>query len=57
MQGKRKGAGSAAKAGKAKPKADSAKKKTSASGSKAQGQERLGPGQLEGLVLGEVASN
>lgn len=52
MQGKGKGAKSAAKAGEAKPKAASAKKKSSANRSKAQGQERLRPGQLDGLVLG-----
>jgi hypothetical protein len=53
MQGKRKGAESAAKASTAKPRASSAKK-SSASGSKGQGQgqERLRPGQLDGLVLG-----
>lgn len=52
MQGKGKGAGSAAKASEAKPKAASAKKKSSANGSKTQDQERLRPGQLDGLVLG-----
>lgn len=51
MQGKRKGAKSAAKATKAKSKVASAKK-SSASGSKTSGQERLRPGQLDGLVLG-----
>jgi hypothetical protein len=50
MQGKRKGAKSAAKVSTAKPRASSAKKKSSASGSK--GQDRLRPGQLDGLVLG-----
>jgi hypothetical protein len=50
MQGKRKGAKSAAKASTAKPRASSAKKKSSASGSK--GQDRLRPGHLDGLVLG-----
>jgi hypothetical protein len=51
MQGKRKGARSAAKATKAKSKAASAKK-SSASESKTSGRERLRPGQLDGLVLG-----
>jgi hypothetical protein len=50
MQGKRRGAKPAAKAGKVKPKAASAKKKSSATGSK--GEDRLRPGQLDGLVLG-----
>lgn len=50
MQGKGKRAKSAAKAGPAEPRAASAKKKSSANGSKAQ--DRLRPGQLDGLVLG-----
>lgn len=52
MQDKRKGVKSAAKAGKAKPKAARAKKNSRANGSKTEGQERLRPGQLDGLVLG-----
>jgi hypothetical protein len=48
MQGKRKGAMSAAKASGAKSKPASVRKKSSANGSKA----RLRPGQLDGLVLG-----
>jgi len=52
MQGKRKGAKSAAKASKAKPKATSAKTKGSARRPKSQGNGRLRPGQLDGLVLG-----
>jgi hypothetical protein len=52
MQGKRKAAKPmTAKAGKAKPKPARAKKNDSANGSKAAGQERLRPGQLDGLVL------
>jgi len=53
MQGKRKGAKPAAKSGKAKSKAlGSEGKKSSPKARKApQGQERLRPGQLEGLVL------
>src|SRR4029077_15823395 len=54
MQGKGKGAKSAAKASKAKSKAlGSEGKKSSPKARKApQGQERLRPGQLDGLVLG-----
>jgi hypothetical protein len=52
MQSKGKGAESAAKAGKANSKATSAKKKGSAGRPKAQGNGRLRPGQLDGLVLG-----
>lgn len=52
MQGKGKAAKAAAKAGKAKSKAGSATKKSSANRSMTSGQERLRPGQLEGLVLG-----
>lgn len=51
MQGKGKGAKSAAKAGKAKSKATGAEKKGSAGRPKTQGNERLRPGQLDGLVL------
>ncbi len=47
MQGKGKGAKSAAKADKAKSKASSPKARKSQ-----QGQERFRPGQLDGLVLG-----
>jgi hypothetical protein len=49
MQGKGKGAKSAAKAGNAKSKATSAKAKSSPKVRKAE--ERLRPGQLDGLVL------
>lgn len=53
MQSKGKGAKSAAKAGKAKPKVSSPKAKSSSTAQKAQQrQERLRPGQLDGLVLG-----
>jgi hypothetical protein len=53
MQGKRKGAKpTTVKADKAKPKPARAKKNGSANGSTAEGQERLRPGQLDGLVLG-----
>jgi hypothetical protein len=52
MQGKRKGAKSAAKAGNAKPRAAGTKKNSRADGAKTEGQERLRPGQLDGLVLG-----
>lgn len=51
MQGKGKGAKSAAKASKAKSKATGAKTKGSAGRPKTQGNERLRPGQLDGLVL------
>ncbi len=52
MQGKGKGAKSAAKGSKAKSKATSAKRKGSAGRPKSQGKGRLRPGQLDGLVLG-----
>lgn len=51
MQGKRKGAEAAAKAGKAKSRATSAKK-GSAKRPRSRGKGRLQPGQLDGLVLG-----
>jgi hypothetical protein len=53
MQGKGKGAGPAAKASKAKSKASGPKQKRSQKARKApQGRGRLGPGQLDALVLG-----
>jgi hypothetical protein len=53
MQNKGKGAKTAAKAGKAKSKASGPKAKSSPKAQKAQQrQERLRPGQLDGLVLG-----
>jgi len=55
MQGKRKGARSAAKANKAKSKATGLKAKSSRKARKAH--ERLRPGQLDGLVLGYMEKN
>ncbi|HET7416943.1 MAG TPA: hypothetical protein VFJ61_04885 [Solirubrobacterales bacterium] len=53
MQGKGKGAKSAAKAGKAKANVSSPRTKSRPKAQKAQQrQERLRPGQLDGLVLG-----
>lgn len=52
MHGKGKGAEAAAKAGKAKSRATSEKKKGSAKRPKSRGTGRLQPGQLDGLVLG-----